>query len=418
MSTGLKNLFEKTAAASKILPCVSEKDIAGLLHDIADRLEAEQENILLENKKDLEKMDPENPKYDRLLLSEARIRGIAEDVRHVAGLPSPTGKVLSETTRPNGLFISKISVPLGVIGVIYEARPNVTIDVSTLCLKSGNACLLKGGSDAAFSNIALTGIIKKSLASFGISEDTVNLLPADRDSTSELLKAKKYVDVIIPRGGESLIKYVCENSIIPVIETGAGVVHTYFDIEGDKEKGLKIVTNAKTRRVSVCNALDCLVIHKGRIKDLPYILKETAGKNVIVYADSDSYSALSGHYPESLLKKAGPDSYGTEFLDFKMSVKTVNSLSEALKHISENSSGHSEAIITENLQTSEKFLSAVDAAAVYVNVSTAFTDGAQFGLGAEIGISTQKIHARGPMGLEALCSYKWLVRGDGQVRDK
>ena len=418
MSTGLTNLFEKTAAASKILPGISEKDIAGLLYDIADRLEKENGNILSENKKDLDRMDPKNPKYDRLLLSEIRIRGIAEDVRHVAGLPSPAGKVLSETTRPNGLSISKISVPLGVIGVIYEARPNVTIDVSALCLKSGNACLLKGGSDATFSNLALTEVIKKSLASFGISEDTVNLLPPDRESTSELLKARKYVDVIIPRGGESLIKYVCENSIIPVIETGAGVVHTYFDIEGDKEKGLNIVTNAKTRRVSVCNALDCLIIHKDRAADLPYILQDIAEKNVIIYADTDSYTVLSGKYPETLLKKVGPDSYGTEFLDFKMSVKTVESFSEALRHIAEYSSGHSEAIITENTQTAEKFLLAVDAAAVYVNASTAFTDGAQFGLGAEIGISTQKIHARGPMGLEALCSYKWLVRGNGQTRDK
>jgi len=317
---------------------------------------------------------------------------------------------------PNNLYISKIRVSLGVVGVSYEVRPNVTFDVFSLCFKTGNACVLKGGSDADFSNKAIIGLIRQVLAKYDIDEAFATLLPAERDATSALLHATGYVDAIIPRGSQELIDYARNNSKVPVIETGAGVVHTYFDEYGDLEKGKSIIFNAKTRRVSVCNALDCLIVHDSRLRDLPRLVKPLAEKAVELYADDTAYMILNGHYPQHLLKEAGPEHFGKEFLSLKLSVKVVDNMEEALEHIASHSSKHSEAIISENSKNVETFLNEVDAAVVYVNASTAFTDGGEFGLGAEIGISTQKLHARGPMGLEELCSYKWVVRGDGQIR--
>ena len=310
--------------------------------------------------------------------------------------------------------ITKVSVPFGVIGIIYEARPNVSFDVFSLCLKSGNACVLKGGTDAYNSNKAIVELIQQVLEKHGLDKNIVTLLPAGREATTDLMNAVGYVDLIIPRGGKGLIEFVRDNSRIPVIETGAGICHTYFDEFGDIEKGKSIIFNAKTRRVSVCNALDCLVIHASRLKDLPVLCAKLAEKKVIIYADEPSYAVLEATYP--YLERAVAESFGTEFLDYKMSVKTISSVTEAVEHISVNSSKHSECIISENDQNIQYFDKMVDAACVYTNVSTAFTDGAQFGLGAEIGISTQKMHARGPMALEELCSYKWIIKGDGQTR--
>jgi glutamate-5-semialdehyde dehydrogenase len=336
----------------------------------------------------------------------------------VASLPSPLGKLLSETTRPNGLRIQKITVPFGVIGIIYEARPNVTFDVFALCLKSGNACVLKGGSDAHDSNNAIVKVIRDVLIKHGLDENILSLLPADREATAELLHAHGLVDLIIPRGSQSLIDFVRQNSSIPVIETGAGICHTYFDQSGDTNKGKAIINNAKTRRPSVCNALDCLIVHKNRLIELPDLTELLPQSNVVIYADQPAYEVLQGKYPADLLLPANEESFGTEFLSYKMSVKTVNDFDEALDHIAKYSSKHSEAIVAEDKEVQEIFKKSVDAAAVYCNVSTAFTDGAQFGLGAEIGISTQKLHARGPMALEELTSYKWIIEGDGQIRPK
>jgi glutamate-5-semialdehyde dehydrogenase len=361
-------------------------------------------------------MDPEDPKFDRLKLTGERIQAIAKDILNVASLTSPLGNVLLKKELANGLQISKTRVPIGVVGVIYEARPNVTFDVFSLCLKTGNACILKGGSDAAFSNKAIISLIHNILIKHGINADVATLLPAEREATEALLHATEFVDVLIPRGSQQLIEFVRQNAKVPVIETGAGIVHTYFDEKGDLEKGKAIIYNAKTRRVSVCNALDCLLIHKNRLNDLPEIAKQLDDAGVEIYADAESFKSLEGKYSESLLKPASNEHFGTEFLSLKLAIRTVNSLDDALRHISKYSSKHSEAIISEDVLAIEKFLNAVDAAAVYANTSTAFTDGAQFGLGAEIGISTQKLHARGPMGLEELTSYKWIVRGNGQVR--
>lgn len=413
-----KDTFEAVRQAGRTLVAVSDEKINDILNAVADEAVAQQDYILAENAKDLARMEPENPKYDRLKLTADRISGIAADMRNVALLPSPLGRVLCETTRPNGMTLTKISVPFGVIGIIYEARPNVSFDVFSLCLKSGNACLLKGGSDADASNRAIVSIIKQVLARFDVDTSVVELLAPDREATHEMLHANGYVDLIIPRGSSSLINYVRENATIPVIETGAGICHTYFDEYGDVKKGVEIINNAKTRRVSVCNALDCLIIDETRLSDLPELCKKLQASDVIIYADEKAYEALDGKYPAGLLKHADSESFGTEFLDYKMAIKTVESIEEALKHIAQYSSKHSECIITENKDKSVLFTKLVDAACVYHNVSTAFTDGAQFGLGAEIGISTQKLHARGPMGLEELTSYKWVVGGDGQIRMK
>ena len=410
--------LQKACEASRKLNLAENDTITALLFELADQAESNSAYILAENRKDLNRMDPEDPKFDRLKLTEDRIKGIATDIRNVARLESPVGKVLKETVRPNGLKISKVTVPFGVIGIIYEARPNVTFDVSALCLKSGNACVLKGGSDAIYSNQAIVSIIQDVLKKYNLDENTVTLLSAGREETNEMLRAHGYIDLIIPRGSQSLIDFVRENATIPVIETGAGICHTYFDEFGDVEKGCEIIFNAKTRRPSVCNALDCLLVHESRLAELPVFGKKLLEENVVIYADEKSYSELKGNYPENLLFPATEESFGTEFLSMKMSVKTVASFDEAISHISKYSSKHSEAIISENYENIEKFKKMVDASSVYSNASTAFTDGAQFGLGAEIGISTQKLHARGPMALEELTSYKWIIEGNGQIRPK
>lgn len=408
--------FENTLNASRELNLLSVSKINEILLKIADAAEKSAAFILRENQKDLIRMEDSDPKYDRLKLTAERIKNIADDIRNVAFLPSPLGRTLFDVERPNGLKISKVSVPFGVIGIIYEARPNVSFDVFSLCLKSGNACILKGGSDAFHSNQAIVSIIHNILTVNHINPDILALLPAGREATTELLHARGYVDLIIPRGSQGLIDYVREHATIPVIETGAGICHTYFDEFGDLSKGVQIINNAKVRRVSVCNALDCLIIHRSRLAHLKHITDLLMESEVEIYADKASYDALDGLYPERLLNQATDESFGTEFLSYKMSIKTVSTFEEAMSHIAKYSSKHSEAIVSENKENCDRFLKIVDAAAVFVNASTAFTDGAQFGLGAEIGISTQKLHARGPMALEELTSYKWLVEGDGQIR--
>ena len=416
MTTNLNETFAAVQVASRELALLNDDIINQILNAVADAAIAETPFILAENEKDLARMDKNDPKYDRLKLTEERLKGIAADTRNVATLPSPLGKVLKESVRPNGMRLTKVSVPFGVIGIIYEARPNVSFDVFSLCLKSGNACILKGGSDADCSNRAIISVIHEVLKKFNINPHIVELLPADREATAALLNAVGYVDLIIPRGSSSLIHFVRENAKIPVIETGAGICHTYFDEFGDVNKGAAIIHNAKTRRVSVCNALDCTFIHEKRLTDLPMLCEKLKDSHVIIYADAQAYQALEGRYPAELLEHAKAESFGTEFLDYKMAVKTVKSFEDALGHIQENSSKHSECIVTENKERAALFTKIVDAACVYTNVSTAFTDGAQFGLGAEIGISTQKLHARGPMGLEEITSYKWVIEGDGQTR--
>lgn len=416
MTTNLNETFAAVQVASRELALLNDDIINQILNAVADAAIAETPFILAENEKDLARMDKNDPKYDRLKLTEERLKGIAADTRNVATLPSPLGKVLKESVRPNGMRLTKVSVPFGVIGIIYEARPNVSFDVFSLCLKSGNACILKGGSDADCSNRAIINVIHEVLKKFNINPHIVELLPADREATAALLNAVGYVDLIIPRGSSSLIHFVRENAKIPVIETGAGICHTYFDEFGDVNKGAAIIHNAKTRRVSVCNALDCSIIHEKRLTDLPMLCEKLKDSHVIIYADAQAYQALEGRYPAELLEHAKAESFGTEFLDYKMAVKTVKSFEDALGHIQENSSKHSECIVTENKERAALFTKIVDAACVYTNVSTAFTDGAQFGLGAEIGISTQKLHARGPMGLEEITSYKWVIEGDGQTR--
>ena len=412
----INNLLEQALIASRQLISLDDKVINCVLSDIADTLLSRQTDVLAANMEDLKRMDPANPKYDRLKLTAERLRGIAEDMKNVASLPSPLRKLLSEVTRPNGMVIQKISVPFGVIGVIYEARPNVTFDVFSLCFKSGNVCVLKGGSDADHSNRALVTIIHETLVKHDINPAICTLLPPDREATSELLNAVGLVDLIIPRGSSSLINFVRDRTRVPVIETGAGICHTYFDQEGNKEKGQEIIHNAKTRRVSVCNALDCLLIHQDRLADLSYICQKLSSSNVTIYADKLAFEALKGQYPEPLLQPATAESFGTEFLDYKMAIRTVSSLEEALEHIATYSSKHSECIISESQEAIHYFQQRVDAACVYANVSTAFTDGAQFGFGAEIGISTQKLHARGPMALPELTTYKYIIRGNGQTR--
>jgi len=412
-----QDIFSKAREASRSFDKYDQVD--ELLKYLAQQL-VETDNyssLLAANQKDLDRMDMSDPKYDRLKLTSKRIADIAADMRHVATLPSPLGRILEQQIRPNGLNISKISVPLGVVGIVYEARPNVTFDVFSLCIKSGNACVLKGGSDAQYSNDAAVALIQSALEKYHINPAMIILLPPDKEATTALLNAREYVDVVIPRGSQGLIDYVRENAKIPVIETGAGIVHVYYDKSGNFDKATKIINNSKTRRVSVCNALDCLIVHSSRLIDLSRALNPLADANVVVYADERAMQALLGHYPADLLKPADENSYGTEFLDYKMSIKTVDHIEEALEHISRYSSRHSEAIISEDAANIELFINRVDAAAVYANASTAFTDGAQFGLGAEIGISTQKLHARGPMGLNELTSYKWVVRGDGQIRE-
>ena len=411
----MKEIFERVKKASKSLAVLSDEQRNEILQAVADAIVSQKERILKANSEDLAKMDKANPLYDRLQLTEKRLEDIAGDMRNVATLPTPLGHITKQKTLPNGLRLCRVSVPFGVIGMIYEARPNVTFDVFSLCFKSGNACVLKGGKDADASNRESVALIHEVLERFGISPDVVALLPATHEATGEMLNAVGYVDLCIPRGGRRLIDFVRDTARIPVIETGAGVVNTYFDKDGDLEMGKKIIYNAKTRRVSVCNALDCLLIHIDRLDSLSSLVEPMAEKNVIIYADEKAFAALDGKYP--LLEHATPESFGTEFMDYKLAIKTVTSLDEALEHIDAFGSGHSEAIITKNEQTARRFQAHVDAACVYWNAPTSFTDGAQFGLGAEIGISTQKLGPRGPMALEEITTYKWLIEGEGQVRN-
>lgn len=386
---------EDIKSASRLLAACSEDEINALLTDIADELERRIPEVLEANAKDQARMDRSNPMFDRLVLNEERLRGIAADTRKVAALPSPLGRTLEERTLPNGLEIRRVSVPFGVIGVIYEARPNVTVDVASLCLKAGSACILKGGSDADDSCQALVGVIHEALRRHGLPEEAVTLLPATREATAELLAARGLVDVLIPRGSSRLINYVRENASVPVIETGAGVVHCYVDKEADIDMAARIVENAKCRRVSVCNALDCLLVDRSLEPQLDRILAPMEGR-------------VTFHRDEA--------SWGTEWLSYDLAIRLVDGVDEAMDHIRRFGSGHSESIVTQNQATAEKFLRGVDAACVYWNAPTSFTDGAQFGLGAEIGISTQKLHARGPMALEAITTYKWTIKGNGQTR--
>ena len=379
--------------ASRHLASLSTEAINTLLVDMANAVERGTDAILAANAHDLERMDPADPKYDRLRLTAERISGIAADCRNVASLPSPLGRVLSHRTLPNGLDISRISVPFGVIGVIYEARPNVTLDVAALCLKAGSAVVLKGGSDAEESNKAICAVIHNVLFEHGLDPATVTLLPATREATAELLSAEGLVDLIIPRGSAGLIRYVRENSKVPVIETGAGVVHCYVDKDADMEMAKRIIHNAKCRRVSVCNALDCLLVHRDLEPRLSELLAPMQGQ-------------VQFHYGE----------FGREWLSHDLSIRVVSGLDEALAHIRTYGSGHSESIVTANQDTADRFLRDVDAACVYHNAPTSFTDGAQFGLGAEIGISTQKLHARGPMALEEITTSKYIIKGNGQTR--
>ena len=410
----LKETFERVKKASKSLALLTDAQRNDILNAVADAIIAQQARILKANAQDLAKMDPSNPLYDRLQLTKSRMEGIASDMRNVATLPTPLGHITKQKTLPNGLRLCRVSVPFGVIGMIYEARPNVTFDVFSLCFKSGNACVLKGGKDADCSNREEVALIHEILEQYGVSKDVVALLPATHEATGEMLNAVGYIDLCIPRGGRKLIDFVRDTARVPVIETGAGVVNTYFDKDGDLEMGKAIINNAKTRRVSVCNALDCLLIHESRLSDLPALCEQMAEKQVIIYADEQAFAALDGKYP--YLEHATEDNFGTEFMDYKLAIKTVVSLDEALDHIDANGSGHSEAIVTMDEQAARKFQAHVDAACVYWNAPTSFTDGAQFGLGAEIGISTQKLGPRGPMALEEICTYKWLIEGEGQIR--
>ena len=408
------NPFESARQAAGRVALLPDGERSAALEAVADAIEAQAAALLAANAQDLARMDAQNPLYDRLKLTPERLRGIAADMRAVAALPSPLGRTLEDRTLPNGLRLRKVSVPYGVIGVIYEARPNVTFDVFSLCLRSGNACILKGGADADASNRAAVSLIRETLAQRGLPAEAVTLLPPTHEAVGELLGAVGYVDLVIPRGGRRLIDYVRDHARVPCIETGAGVVNTYFDRAGDLEYGRRIVLNAKTRRVSVCNALDCLIVHRDRLGELPALVEPLSAHKVLLYADEPAFAALQGRYP--LLEPATPASFGTEFMDYKMAIRTVDSLDEALAHIARYGSGHSESIVTADPAAAERFRAEVDAACVYVNAPTSFTDGAQFGLGAEIGISTQKLGARGPMGLAELTTYKWLIDGEAQVR--
>ncbi len=440
----LKETFQQVKKASKTLGLLTDEQRNEVLKAVADAIIAGTPALLKANAEDLAKMDKANPLYDRLQLTEQRLQDIASDMRHVSTLPSPLGKVLKDKTLENGLHLQRVAVPFGVIGMIYEARPNVTYDVFSLCFKSGNACVLKGGKDANASNSAGVELIHRVLITFGIDPNVVTLLPATHEATGEMLNAVGYIDLCIPRGGKKLINFVRDTAKVPVIETGAGVVHCYFDKDGDLEMGKRIITNAKCRRVSVCNALDCLLIHESRLNDLPALCEGLAEKRTKIHADAKAYEVLKGHYPDTLLYKAEESEakmkeaglltadckftdsteadanmksiWNTEWLSMQMGIKTVASEDEALEHIATYGSGHSESIVSNDETAQKKFQAMVDAACVYVNAPTSFTDGAQFGLGAEIGISTQKLGARGPMALEEITTYKWLITGNGQTR--
>jgi glutamate-5-semialdehyde dehydrogenase len=412
----LEEIFKNVKAASKSLTLIKDETRNEILQAVAEAILAHKEEILAANRSDLSRMDKSNKVYDRLLLNEKRLEDIAADMHHVATLPSPLGKTLKEKTLENGLNLKRVSVPFGVIGMIYESRPNVTFDVFSLCFKSGNACILKGSKDADDTNRAEVKLIHNVLKQYHINTNVVELLPATHEATGELLNAVGYVDLCIPRGGKNLIKFVQSTAKVPVIETGAGIVHCYFDEEGDLTIGKDIVDNAKTRRPSVCNTLDTLIINEKRLQDLPELLSKVEAKGVRIYADAQAYKALKGKYTDDLLEKADEETWSYESMSLQMGVKTVANIDEALEHIAKYGSGHSECIITEDQDAQKKFQTLVDAACVYVNTPTSFTDGAQFGLGAEIGISTQKLGARGPMALEEITTYKWLITGHGQIR--
>ncbi len=406
-------IFKTAKDAARFVALLTDEQRNQILNAVADAIVANTEKLLAANAEDLAKMDKENPLYDRLQLTPARLEGIASDMRNVATLPSPLGITLEDRTLPNGLRLRKKSVPFGVIGVIYEARPNVTFDVFSLCLKSGNACILKGGRDADCSNRAAINLIHEVLekleadglklpgatapeASASGLTACVSLLEATHEATAELLGAVGYVDICIPRGGRRLIDFVRDNAKVPVIETGAGVVHAYIDKAANMQMAADIVLNAKTRRVSVCNALDTLLVHKDKMAELTDIIAKLQAKNVDIHENDCDF--------------------GKEFMAYAMNLRVVDSLDDAINHIAQFGSGHSESIITDDEAAAERFQTEVDAACVYVNAPTSFTDGAQFGLGAEIGISTQKLGPRGPMGLMEMTTYKWLINGDGQVR--
>mgnify|MGYP003291123913 FL=1 len=411
-------LLDEARKASYALLDISEEKVNDLLMALADALVKHADEIVAANAKDLSRMDPAAPNYDRLLLNVSRIEGIASDTRSVASLPSPLNRALSETVRPNGMKIQKVSVPFGVIGVIYEARPNVTIDVFSLCFKAGSAVILKGGKDAADTNACEVAIIHQVLSEAGLPEQLCTLLPNDYEATAQMLNAVGKVDLVIPRGSRRLIDFVRENARVPVIETGAGVCHTYVDAKADLEKAIAIVHNGKCRRVSVCNALDCLVIHASRLADLPALCKPLAENDpqVLILADERSYAALDGNYPAEKLQHALPEHFGMETLSHKMVIRTVDTADEAISFVQSHTSHHSESIVSEDEALCRRFLRLVDAACVYQNLPTSWTDGAQFGFGAEIGISTQKLHARGPMALPEITTYKYIVVGEGQVR--
>ena len=412
----LSETFKRVKAASKSLVFLTDDRRNEVLQALADAIESHIDCLLAANTIDLSCMDKANPMYDRLQLTPQRLHDIANDMRHVSQLPSPLGRTLKEKTLDNGLHLRRVSTPFGVIGMIYEARPNVTFDVFSLCFKSGNACILKGGKDADESNRAGVALIHDVLKAYNINPSVVELLPASHEATEELLTAVGFVDLCIPRGSKRLIDFVRNTAKVPVIETGAGVVHCYFDEAGDLTMGRDIITNAKCRRCSVCNALDTLLVHRNRLQDLPQLCSQLAKKGVKLHADSEAYHVLEGHYPSQLLALVTADIWHTEWLSMQMGIKTVGSIEEALDHISTYGSGHSESIVTEDIQKQHQFQTMVDAACVYVNAPTSFTDGGQFGLGAEIGISTQKLGARGPMALEEITTYKWLIEGRGQVR--
>lgn len=415
MEENIQPLLLRARKASRSLAALTDDRRNDILLKVADAIEASIPAILEANAADLSRMDPADPKYDRLKLTDSRLKAIAGDTRNVASLPSPLIE-LERRVLPNGLEIVKQAVPFGVIGVIYEARPNVSADVFSLCFKAGNAAVLKGGSDATDSNAAIVGAIRHTLAAEGVDPDCAMLLPPTREATSQLLEARGLVDLIIPRGSRGLIDFVRNHARIPVIETGAGVCHCYVDSTADTDMAAAIVNNAKTRRVSVCNALDCLLVDSGDTSRLPEICAPLAKSNVVIYADEACFKSLQGHYPASLLREGGEKEFGTEFLDYAMAVHVVDGIDEAIAHIDRFGSGHSESIVTGDETAAARFRRDIDAACVYVNAPTSFTDGAQFGLGAEIGISTQKLHARGPMALREITTYKWLVTGNGQTR--
>ena len=407
-------LIIKTRNAAGSLQQLSNGQMQQLLRSLSDELLKQADALIKANQKDLSKQAPDNPKNDRLLLNEQRIKGIAASIKKVAKLPDPTGIILAKRTLPNGLQLQKVSTPLGVVGAIYESRPNVTFDIAALCLRSRNACVLKGSGDAEHTNRAAIAIIKKVLKQHAVNPDAVTLLPADREVVQEMFTATRYIDVLIPRGSEGLISYVRKNSLVPVIETGAGVCHVYVETNADLKKALDIVVNAKVSRPSVCNAADAILVDKKIAKPFLNSLKPAFEKyGVEIFSDKEAYPLLNG-YPH--LRKARPEHFGMEFLSLKCAVKLVDDIDDALSHIAKYSTRHSEAIVSENKKACDRFVKEVDAAAVYTNASTRFTDGEEFGLGAEIGISTQKLHARGPFALEKLVTEKWIIKGNGQIR--